>query len=187
MAVPGLKVVAPSTPVDVISLLAGSVRDPDPVIFFEHKALFATKGEVPDGELVEPLGTARVVQEGSDVTMVALAAMVPKAVEAAAHLAKEGIAAEVIDLRSLVPLDTAAIFSSVTKTSRLITVEENPRLVGWGAEIASIVAEELFWNLDGPIVRVTTPHIPLPAADELEDLAIPSVVRIVETVRNTLA
>jgi pyruvate dehydrogenase E1 component beta subunit len=187
MAVPGLKVVAPSNPADVISLLAGSVRDPDPVVFFEHKVLFASKGEVPDGELVEPLGTARVLQDGSDVTMVALAAMVPKAVEAAALLAEEGITAEVIDLRTLVPLDTTMIFASVTKTSRLVTVEENPRLVGWGAEIASLVAEELFWNLDGPIVRITTPHIPLPAADELEDLAIPSVGRIVETIRRTMA
>lgn len=187
MAVPGLKVVAPSNPADVIGLLAASIRDPDPVVFFEHKALFAIKGEVPDGEHVDELGTARVLRDGSDVTVVALAAMVPKAVEAAALLAEDGIAAEVIDLRSLVPLDTAALFASVTKTSRLVTVEENPRLVGWGAEIASLVAEELFWNLDGPIVRVTTPHIPLPAADELEDLAIPSVSRIVETIRRTLA
>lgn len=186
MAVPGLKVVAPSNPADVVGLLAGSIRDPDPVIFFEHKALFATKGEVPDGELVDKLGEARVVQDGSDLTIVALAAMVPKAVEAAARLAAEGIAAEVIDLRSLVPLDTATILASVTKTSRLVTVEENPRLAGWGAEIVSIVAEELFWDLDGPIVRVTTPHIPLAAADELEDLAIPSVDRIVETIRGTI-
>ncbi len=187
MAVPGLKVVAPSNPADVIGLLAASIRDPDPVVFFEHKALFAIKGEVPDGEHVDELGTARVLRDGSDVTIVALAAMVPKAVEAAALLAEDGIAAEVIDLRSLVPLDTAALFASVTKTSRLVTVEENPRLVGWGAEIASLVAEELFWNLDGPIVRITTPHIPLPAADELEDLAIPSVPRIVDTIRRTLA
>jgi pyruvate dehydrogenase E1 component beta subunit len=187
MAVPGLKVVAPSNPADVVGLLAASIRDPDPVIFFEHKALFATKGEVPDGELVDTLGEARVLQDGSDVTVVALAAMVPKAIAAAALLANDGISVEVIDLRSLVPLDTAAVLASVTKTSRLMTVEENPRLAGWGAEIASIVAEELFWNLDGPIVRVTTPHIPLPAADELEDLAIPSVGRIVETIQRTLA
>jgi pyruvate dehydrogenase E1 component beta subunit len=187
MAVPGLKVVAPSNPADVIGLLAASIRDPDPVVFFEHKALFATKGDVPDGEIVDTLGTATVVRAGSDVTLVALAAMVPKAVEAAARLSSEGIWAEVIDLRSLVPLDTATLFESVTKTSRLVTVEENPRLVGWGAEVSSLVAEELFWNLDGPIVRITTPHIPLPAADELEDLAIPSVDRIVETIRTTLA
>ena len=186
MAVPGLKVVAPSTPADVVGLLAGAIRDPDPVVFFEHKALFATKGEVPEGELVETLGAARVMREGSDLTIVALAAMVPKALEAADRLAEQGMSAEVIDLRSLVPLDTAAILASVSKTSRLATVEENPRLAGWGAEIASIVAEEIFWDLDGPIIRVTTPHIPLPAADDLEDLAIPSVERIVETIRRAM-
>lgn len=186
MAVPGLKVVAPSTPADVVGLLAASVRDPDPVVFFEHKALFASKGDVPDGELVDTLGTARVLRAGSDLTLVALAAMVPKALAAADELDVEGISAEVIDLRSLVPLDTATFLGSVAKTSHLVTVEENPRLAGWGAEIASIVAEELFWNLDGPIVRVTTPHIPLPAADELEDLAIPSVARIVEGARRAV-
>jgi len=186
MAVPGLKVVAPSNPADVIGLLAAAIRDPDPVIFFEHKALFPTKGEVPDGELVDTLGTARILRSGSDVTIVALAAMVPKAVDAADLLSKEQISAEVIDLRSLVPLDTATILGSVARTSRLVTVEENPRLVGWGAEVASIVAEEVFWDLDGPIIRITTPHIPLPATDCLEDLAIPSVDRIVDTVRAAL-
>jgi pyruvate dehydrogenase E1 component beta subunit len=186
MAIPGLKVVAPSSPADVVGLLAASIRDPDPVVFFEHKMLFPTKGEVPDGELVDVLGTARTLRSGSDVTMVALAAMVPKAVEAADRLAGSGISVEVIDLRTLVPLDTNAILESVTRTGRLATVEENPRLVGWGAEIASIVADEAFWNLDGPVVRITTPHIPLPAADDLEDLAIPSVERIVDTVRTRM-
>jgi len=182
MAIPGLKVVAPSTPSDVVGLLAASVRDPDPVIFFEHKKLFATKEEVPDGEIVDTLGVATVRSRGSDVTVIALAAMVPVAVEAAARLQDGGISAEVIDLRTLVPLDTATLLESVSRTGRLVTVEENPRLCGWGAEIASIVAEECIWDLDGPIVRVTTPHIPLPAAAELEDLAIPSVDRVVEAV-----
>ena len=113
--------------------------------------------------------------------------MVPKAVAAADRLAAEhGIDAEVIDLRSLVPLDTAAILASVAKTSRLFTVEENPRLCGWGAEIASIVADEGFYSLDAPIVRITTPHIPLPSAAALEDLAMPSVERIVETIKRRL-
>lgn len=182
MAVPGLKVVAPSSPVDVVGLLASAIRDQDPVVFFEHKALFAEKGEVPDGEIVDTLGVARVLREGSDVTLVALAAMVSKAMAAADQLAALGISAEVIDLRSLVPLDTRTVLSSVVKTGHLAIVEENPRLVGWGAEISSIVVEEVFWNLDGPIVRITTPHIPLPAAGELEDLAIPSVERIVASV-----
>ncbi|HEY8870956.1 MAG TPA: alpha-ketoacid dehydrogenase subunit beta [Candidatus Limnocylindrales bacterium] len=187
MAIPGLKVVAPSTPADVVGLMAAAVRDPDPVIFCEHKALFAVKGEVPDGELVDTLGTSRIVRAGSQLTILALAAMVPKALEAADHLAaRYGIEPEVIDLRSLVPLDTAAILASVKKTGRLFTVEENPRLCGWGAEIASIVADDGFYSLDAPIVRITTPHIPLPSAATLEDLAVPSVDRIVDTIRRRL-
>ena len=185
MAIPGLKVVAPSTPADVVGLMAAAIRDPDPVVFLEHKALFATKGEVPDGELVDVLGRATTVRHGSDATIVALAAMVPKAIEAADILGREGINAEVIDLRTLVPLDVTAIATSVARTGRLFTVEEHPRLCGWGAEVASIVAEECFWDLDGPIVRITTPHIPLPAADAIEDMAIPSVNRIVETIRTS--
>ncbi len=186
MMIPGLKVVAPSTPADVVGLLAASIRDPDPVIFFEHKSLMATKGEVRDGEIVDRLGTATVVREGSDCTIAALAFMVPKAIAAAERLAEEGISAEVIDVRSLVPLDTQTILGSVSKTSRLYTVEENPRLCGWGAEVASIVADEAFWDLDGPVIRITTPHIPLPAAEALEDMAIPSVERIVDTVTRTI-
>ena len=186
MMIPGLKVVAPSTAVDVIGLLAASIRDDDPVIFFEHKGLYASKGEIPAGEIVDELGTARVLREGSDVTIAALAAMVPRAVEAADRLAGEGISAEVIDVRSLVPLDTQTLCGSVSKTSRLVTVEENPRLCGWGAELVSIVVEECFWNLDGPPARVTTPHVPLPSADNLEDHTIPTVDRIVEATRKVM-
>jgi pyruvate/2-oxoglutarate/acetoin dehydrogenase E1 component len=182
MAVPGLKVVAPSTPHDVVGLIAAAVRDPDPVVVFEHKKLFATKEDVPDGEIVDRLGVAAVRTAGSDVTIAALAAMVPVALEAASRLAEHWVSAEVIDLRSLVPLDTQTLLGSVARTGRLVTVEENPRLCGWGAEIASIVAEEAVWDLDGPIIRVTTPHIPLPAAAEMEDLAIPSPERVVEAV-----
>ena len=187
MAVPGLKVVAPSSPADVKGLLAAAVRDNDPVLFFEQKSLYAVKGEVPDGEHVDELGKARVLRQGSDVTIIALAAMVPKALKAAEQLQSEhGISATVVDVRSLVPLDTRTILAEVQKTGRLVTVEENPRLCGWGAEIASIVAEELIWDLDGPIVRITTPHIPLPSADSLEDHVIPSVERIVDTVSRTV-
>jgi acetoin:2,6-dichlorophenolindophenol oxidoreductase subunit beta len=186
MSVPGLKVVAPSTPTDVIGLLAASVRDADPVVFFEHKGLYATKEDVRDGEIVDELGTAKVRRDGSDATVVALGAMVPNALRAAEQLEKDGISAEVIDVRSLVPLDTRTILESVSRTSRMFTVEENPRLCGWGAEIVSIVAEECFWNLDAPLVRITTPHIPLPSAAALEDLAVPSVDRIVETVNKTM-
>jgi pyruvate dehydrogenase E1 component beta subunit len=187
MAIPGLKVVAPSNPADMFGLLAAAIRDPDPVIVCEHKALFATKGEVADGEQVTPLGVAAIARPGSDATIVALAAMVPRAVEAADRLAAEhGIDAEVIDLRTLIPLDARAILTSLAKTSRLFTVEENPRVGGWGAEIAALAADEGFYSLDAPIVRITTPHIPLPSASTLEDAAIPTVDRIVATIKRRL-
>jgi pyruvate/2-oxoglutarate/acetoin dehydrogenase E1 component len=186
MAIPGLKVVAPSTPADVIGLFAAAVRDPDPVLFFEHKGLYASKGEVPDGELVDSLGSAKVLRPGADATIVALAAMVPRAVAAAGILAERGIDAAVIDVRCLVPLDTRTILGEASVTGRLFTVEENPRLCGWGAELVSIVAEECFNDLDGPPLRITTPHIPLPSADALEDLAIPSVERIVTTIERAM-
>jgi len=184
MAVPGLKVVAPAFPADVKGLMAAAIRDDDPVLFFESKSLYAVKGEVPEGEHIVPLGKANVVRQGSDVTIVALALMVPRALKAADILKQQhGIDATVIDLRSLVPLDTQTILTEVAKTGRLVTVEENPRLCGWGAEISSIVSEELFWDLDGPIVRVTTPHIPLSAANNLEDMQLPNPERIVASVR----
>jgi acetoin:2,6-dichlorophenolindophenol oxidoreductase subunit beta len=184
MAVPGLKVVAPAFPSDVKGLIAASIRDPDPVLFFEQKSLYATKGEVPDGEHIVELGKANVVRQGTDVTIVALAAMVQRALKAAEMLKEQdGVECTVVDLRSLVPLDTQTILREVGKTGRLVTVEENPRLCGWGAEIASIVAEELFWDLDGPIVRVTTPHVPLAAANNLEDIQLPSPARIAASVR----
>ncbi|MDT2022848.1 alpha-ketoacid dehydrogenase subunit beta [Methylocella sp. CPCC 101449] len=183
MMIPGLKVVAPSSPADVVGLLAAAVRDPNPVIFYEHKSLYAVKGEVPDGEILDTLGTAKILRPGRDATIVALALMVPRALEAAEILARDhGIDCEVIDVRSLVPLDTQTILGSIVKTGRLFTVEENPRLLGWGAEIASIAADETFYDLDGPIVRITTPHIPLPAADNLEDIVLPTPARIVEKI-----
>jgi pyruvate/2-oxoglutarate/acetoin dehydrogenase E1 component len=186
MAVPGLKVVAPSNPTDVIGLFAAAVRDPDPVMFFEHKGLYSSKAEVRDGEIVDTLGTAKVLRTGGDATIVALAAMVPRAVAAADALAERGIDAGVIDVRSLVPLDTQTILREVSATGRMFTVEENPRLCGWGAELVSIVAEECFNYLDGPPLRITTPHIPLPSADALEDMAIPSVERIVTTIERAM-
>jgi len=186
MAIPGLKVVAPSTPADVVGLMAAAIRDPDPVIFCEHKALLADKGEVPDGELVDELGVAKVLREGTDATVVALAAMVPRAMAAAEALAGEGISLEVIDLRSLVPLDMTTVLASVRRTRHLFSVEENPRLAGWGAEVVSIVAEEAIYDLDGPIVRITTPHVPLAANPILEDRQMPSAERIAQTIRWTL-
>jgi acetoin:2,6-dichlorophenolindophenol oxidoreductase subunit beta len=186
MMIPGLKVVAPSNPRDVVGLMAAAVRDPDPVIFFEHKSLYPVKGEVPDGEIVDTLGSAKILRSGRDATIVALALMVPRALAAAEKLAQQGIDCEVIDVRSLVPLDTQTILGSVGRTHRLFTVEENPRLCGWGAEIVSIVADEAFYDLDGPPVRITTPHVPLPAADILEDMILPNAERIAETVRRAM-
>ena len=183
MAIPGLKVVAPSTPADVKGLLAASIRDDDPVVFLEAKSLYASKGEVPDGEHVEKLGKAVVHGDGEDVVLIALAAMVPKAIEAAERLRSEHqIGCRVVDLRSLVPLDVTTLLDAVGATGRVFTVEENPRLCGWGAEIASIIAEEAFYDLDGPIVRITSPHVPLPSAEALEDATIPSVELVVTTV-----
>lgn len=186
MAVPGIKVVAPSSPRDLVGLMAASVRDPDPVLIFEHKGLYSTSEDVEEGEICDELGTAKVLRHGRDCTVVSLALMVPRTLAAAEFLSREGIEVTVIDLRSLVPLDTATVLASVEATARLITVEENPRLCGWGAELASIVSEEAFWNLDGPIVRITTPHIPLPAAANLEDIAIPSIEHIAATIRSSL-
>ncbi|MDT4917415.1 MAG: acetoin:2,6-dichlorophenolindophenol oxidoreductase subunit beta [Pseudonocardiales bacterium] len=183
MAVPGLKVVTPSTPLDVVGLMAAAVRSDDPVLFFEHKGLYASKGEVPDGEIVDELGRAAIRRPGKDATVLALGLMVGRALDAAEELAREGIDVEVIDVRSLVPLDTQTLLTSISRTGRLFTVEENPRLLGWGAEIASIAADECFWDLDMPIRRITTPHIPLPSADSLEDAVLPSVDRIVQDVR----
>lgn len=183
MMIPGIKVVAPAFPADVKGLIAAAVRDDDPVLIFEQKSLYPMKGEVPDGEHVDQLGKARVLRRGKDCTIVALALMVHRALAAAEILEKEhGISCTVVDVRSLVPLDTATILAEVALTGRLVTVEENPRLCGWGAEIASIIADECFWELDGPIIRITTPHIPLPSADQLEDNTIPSVERIVREI-----
>jgi pyruvate dehydrogenase E1 component beta subunit len=186
MAVPGLKVVVPATPADVIGLMAAAIRDPDPVIFLEAKALLPVKGDVPDGEITGELGQAAVRRRGEHATIAALGAMVPRALAAADQLAADGIECTVIDVRSLVPLDTRTLLTEVSATGRLFTVEENPRLCGWGAELVSIVTEEAFFDLDGAPVRITTPHIPLPAADALEDLAIPSVERIAGTIRTAM-
>src|SRR5262249_9573076 len=163
-----------------------AVRDPDPVIFFEHKGLYATRGEVPEGELVDRLGTAKVLRQGKGVTLGALGAMVPRGLQAASRReGGQGVFPARGGRRALRPRDARTLLAETKKTGRLYTVEENPRLCGWGAEIASLVAEEGFYDLDGPVVRITTPHVPLPAADALEDNAVPTVERIVQTVVRT--
>jgi pyruvate dehydrogenase E1 component beta subunit len=178
LAVPGLKIVAPSTPADVVGLMAAAIRSDDPVVFFEHKALLASKGEpAPDDHVLE-LGRAGIVRSGTDVTIVALAATVPLALTAAERLTTEGVSAEVIDLRCLVPLDARTVLGSVQRTSRLIVVEENPYQGGWGGTLVSIVADEGYELLDAPIKRVASECVPLPFADELEELVIPTVDKV---------
>jgi pyruvate/2-oxoglutarate/acetoin dehydrogenase E1 component len=188
LAVPGLKIVAPSTPADMIGLMASAIRSDDPVLVFEHKGLLASKGEPPEGDdHVVPLGRAEVRRQGDDVTLVALASTVPTALDAAERLSDDGVSAEVIDLRCLVPLDARAVLDSVARTSRLVIVEENPYQGGWGGTLASIVAEEGFYDLDAPIRRVASECVPLPFAANLEDAIIPTVDRLTEVVRKTVA
>jgi pyruvate/2-oxoglutarate/acetoin dehydrogenase E1 component len=186
LAVPGLKIVAPSTPADVVGLLAAAVRSDDPVVFFEHKGLFASRGEAPPPDHVVPLGEAAIVRPGTDVTVVALAATVPIALAAADDLAAAGASAEVIDLRCLVPLDMATVLASVGRTSRLLIVEENPYQGGWGGTVASIVADEGFESLDAPIRRVAAECVPLPFADALEEEVIPTTAKVSAALRKLL-
>jgi acetoin:2,6-dichlorophenolindophenol oxidoreductase subunit beta len=185
-AVPGLKVVAPATPADVVGLLAAAVRSDDPVVFFEHKGLFASRGEAPPPGHVVPLGQAATVRAGTDITVVALASTVPLALAAADGLAGSGVQAEVIDLRCLIPLDMATVLDSVRRTSRLLIVEENPYQGGWGGTVASIVADEGFEFLDAPVRRVAAACVPLPFADALEDEVIPTAEKVTAAMRTLL-
>ncbi|MGC0336209.1 alpha-ketoacid dehydrogenase subunit beta [Streptomyces sp. SLBN-8D4] len=187
LTVPGLKIAAPATPADVIGMMAAAIRSDDPVVFFEHKGLLATKGPPPPPDHVVDLGRAAVVREGADVTLVALASMVPVALTAAERLAADGIGVEVVDLRSLVPLDMATVLASLGRTSRLATVEENPYQGGWGATVVSVVADEGFGLLDAPVRRVTGECVPLPFADALEEQVIPTVDKVVAAVRSLAA
>jgi pyruvate dehydrogenase E1 component beta subunit len=181
--VPGIKIAAPSTPADMVGLMASAIRSDDPVLVFEHKGLFASKGEPAPPEHVVPLGQAATVRPGNDVTLVALASTVPLALTAAQALGTEGVSAEVVDLRCLVPLDAATVLASVARTSRLVIVEENPYQGGWGATVAALVADEGFETLDAPIRRVAAACVPLPFADALEDEVIPTVAKVIDAVR----
>ncbi|HEX7743893.1 MAG TPA: alpha-ketoacid dehydrogenase subunit beta [Micromonosporaceae bacterium] len=182
LAVPGLKIAAPSTPADVVGLMAAAIRSNDPVVFFEHKALLARKGPIAPPDHVVELGRAAVVREGTDVTLVSLASTVPLALTAAERLATEGISAEVIDLRCLIPLDMDTVLRSLDRTSRLVVVEENPYQGGWGGTVVSVVADEGFQLLDAPVKRVAGANVPLPFADALEEQFIPTVDKVIATV-----
>ncbi len=183
--VPGLKVVQAATPHDAKGLLLAAIADPDPVMIFEHKLLYKMKGPVPEGYFTVPIGTAEVCRRGRDVTIVATAIMVHRALDAAATLAGEGIDAEVIDLRTLRPMDSATLIDSVKRTSRLICVYEGVKTLGIGAEISAAIAEsEAFGYLDAPIIRLGGAEAPIPYSPELEKAAVPQVADIVAAARS---
>ncbi len=184
--VPGLKTVAPATPADAKGLLISAIRDDNPVVFLEHKMLYASKGEVPEGDYIIPLGKAEVKQEGKDVTLICYSAMVRQCLAAAAELAKEGISAEVVDLRTLVPLDKEAILSSVAKTGRAVIVHEACRTGGFGGEVAAVIAEEGFATLRAPVKRVCGPDTPVPFSPVLEAEFIVSAPKIVDAAKSLL-
>jgi pyruvate dehydrogenase E1 component beta subunit len=184
--VPGLKVVSPSTPYDAKGLLKTAIRDDDPVIFFEGETLYGSKGEVPDAEYTIPLGVADVKREGTDVTVVAWSKMVNVALSAAERLAADGISCEVIDPRTLRPLDDTPIIESVRKTGRCVIVEEEWPFCGMGAQIAYLIHRDAFSDLDAPVTRVTGADVPMPYAKNLEHLAVPSTARVVQAVREVL-
>jgi len=182
--VPGLTVIAPWDAASAKGLLKAAIRDPNPIIFLENEILYGQSFEVPEGEHVLEIGKAAVLREGTDVTIVAFSIMVGKALQAAEELAKEGISAEVIDLRTLRPLDTETIVESVKKTSRCISVEEGWPVAGIGSEIAAVIMEQAFDYLDAPVVRVHGMDVPLPYAANLEKLALPQAVNIVEAAKS---
>lgn len=185
--VPGLKFAVPTSPADAKGLLKSAIRGEDPVIFFEHKMLYAERGPVPeDPEFVVPFGQASVLREGSDLTLIAIGAMAPKALEAAGILAEEGVSAEVIDPRTLVPLDKETLIQSVAKTSRVIIAHEAHRRSGPGAEIAAVLAEEAIEYLDGPIARVAARNVPLPYSPILEEYVLPGIDDILGAARSLL-
>ncbi|ADL08751.1 alpha-ketoacid dehydrogenase subunit beta [Thermosediminibacter oceani] len=184
--VPGLKVVYPSTPKDALGLLISSIRDDNPVAFIEHKLLYNLKGEVPDENEPIPLGVADVKRPGRDVTIVATGLMVHKALNAANELAKEGIEAEIVDPRTLFPLDKETIFNSVKKTHKVVIVTEEVKRGGWGGELAALIAEEIFDYLDAQIVRIGALNVPIPFTTVLENYVIPNEIDIINGVKSIL-
>jgi len=181
--IPGLKVATPSTPYDAKGLLIQAIREDDPVIFCEHKALYDMTGEVPEESYALPFGEANVVREGGDVTIVTLGRMVHTSLEAAAELARAGIEADVIDLRTTSPMDTETILESVENTGRLVVVDEATPRCNLATDVSALVAQQAFGALQAPIEMVTAPHTPVPFADSLEDLFIPDAQRVVNAVK----
>ena len=186
-AIPGLKTVVPSTPYDAKGLLLASIRDDDPVVFCEHKGLYFTKGPCPEEDYEVPLGVADVKREGTDVTIVAVGKMVGVALEAAARLEAEGVSVEIVDPRTLSPLDEETILASIEKTGRVVIVDESTPRCSFATDIAALAADRGFDFLDGPVRRVTAPHTPVPFSPSLEDAFVPGPERVVETVRELVA
>lgn len=185
---PGLKVVAPSNPVDAYGLIKSAVRDNNPVLYFEHKYLYRRlKDEIPNGDFTVPIGSARIAREGTDLTIYTYGWMVEQSLMAAEDLANEGISAEVIDLRTLQPLDRESILQSIEKTNKALIVHEDVRTLGMGAEVAAILAEEAFDQLDGPIMRVTAPDTPVPFSPPLEKAFLPNADKIMAAARQLAA
>jgi pyruvate dehydrogenase E1 component beta subunit len=184
---PGLKTVVPSTPYDAKGLLIAAIRDPDPVLFFEHKLLYDIRGEVPEGEYVTPLGVAEIKRSGKHVTVVTIGRMVHMALEAAEKLSKDGVELEVIDLRCLSPMDNRTILQSVKKTHRLLVIDEDNPRCGMGCDIIALVSTQAFDELDAPPRMVTAPHTPVPFSPPLEDYYIPSVEKIVSSARTLVS
>ena len=184
--IPGIKVVMPATPYDAKGLLKTSIRDDNPILFIEHKMLYNTKGEVPEEEYLIPLGQAEVKRKGSDVTLITYSRMLFYSLEAANELEKEGISVEIIDLRTLFPLDIKTIITSIKKTNRVVIVEEDCKTGGVGAEVGMQIMENAFDYLDAPVVRVAGADVPMPKSSILEKLAIPDKERIVKAVKEII-
>jgi pyruvate/2-oxoglutarate/acetoin dehydrogenase E1 component len=186
MNAPGIKVVSPGTPADAYGLLRGAIRENNPVFVLEHKGLYNISADVPDNTGPMELGQAIVRREGKDITIVAIQLMMHRALEVAGNLAKEGIDVEVIDLRSMVPLDKETILNSIAKTGRLVVVEESPHSAGWGGDIVSLAADEGIYWLDAPVKRVNMGGVLIPSSAPLEDASLPNVDRITRAVREVM-
>jgi pyruvate dehydrogenase E1 component beta subunit len=187
MTIPGLKLIAPSTPYDVKGLLKAAIRDDDPVVSFEDGTVWRQRAEVPDEDYVLPIGKADIKRAGDDLTVVAVAGAVPHALAAAEQLAADGVSVEVVDLRSIVPMDRETILASVAKTGRLVVADPAHEMGSVASEVAALVAQEGFWDLQAPIVRVTTPHTHIPFSAALEHPLYPNAEKIAAAARRVMA
>jgi pyruvate dehydrogenase E1 component beta subunit len=184
--IPGLKVCLPSTPADAKGLLKSAIRDDNPVVIFEDKMMYTVKGPVPDGDHLVPIGLADVKREGEDVTIIATSSMVQVALSAAAELERDGVSVEVVDPRTIAPLDRGTLVTSARKTGRVIVVDEGHQSYGASAELAAVIAEDAFWHLDAPVVRLAAMDVPIPFSPVLEDETVPTAERVADAVLRLL-